>query len=113
VNRYLCPDEIAAIVAAFRYKPGWTLRCHMQPFDDFPYEGFCLDVRLEVPNSYHPQDMQVQNVHVPVPPLLNEAQVIDWLMWRLARVELHELREFGWYKGQIVKDPHASEPSIR
>jgi hypothetical protein len=52
-------------------------------------------------------------VHVPVPPLLNEAQVIDWLIWRLARMELHELREFGWYKGQIVNDPHASEPSIR
>jgi hypothetical protein len=104
--KYLTPEQIAAALPLYRYKPGWHVSCHEQPYDTFPYEGFCVDVRFEVPNAYHAQDMQVQNVHVPVPPIVDTEHLYDFLTWRLARLELHELREFVWVDGKIRDNPH-------
>jgi hypothetical protein len=106
---YMTPAEIAAELSRISYKPGWSITCHEQPFDSFPYEGFCLDIRFSVPNAYHPQDEQVQNVHVPMPPIVNAEHLRDFLMWRLARIETHELREFFWLDGKIYDDPHVLE----
>jgi hypothetical protein len=116
--KYLTPAEIAAELPRISYKPGWTITCHEQPYDGFPYEGFCLDISFSVPNAYPRtevvdgltvlvRDKQVQNVHVPVPPIVNAQHLHDFIMWRLARIETHEMREFYWVDGKIVDNPHA------
>jgi hypothetical protein len=53
------------------------------------------------------RDKQVQNVHVPVPPIVNAEHLHDFIMWRLARIETHEMREFYWVDGTIRDDPHS------
>lgn len=101
--------EIAEALPRITYKPGWMIRCHQQPYDSFPYEGFCLDITFDVPNAYRTQDTQTQNVHVPLPPIVNEEHLVDFIAWRLARIEMHEMREFLWLDGKIRDDPHAPE----
>lgn len=104
---YLNPAQIQDCLAAWRYKPGWTFTLYTHQ-----WEGLCIDIALTVPNGYNWDEPVDLNIRVPVPPIVNGQHFVDWLMWRVARIELHELREFSIYHGEHVSDPHNEEVTV-
>jgi hypothetical protein len=94
-------SEVAEVVSRVTYKPGWRFTVY-----EGRWEGTHLAITTVVPDAYGGPDLVI-DVHSMVPPMRDEAQVHDWLMWRLARIEVHEMREFYRVAGCVYDDPHA------
>jgi hypothetical protein len=58
------------------------------------------------PNAYKPSETIELGIRSPLPPFADTDALHAWLMWRLARIEMHELREFYRVDGVPVDDPH-------
>lgn len=89
-------EQLRVIVAARRYKPGWS-------FD--VYEGQTrrspmLHIYAVVDDSYDPGRTTELDLYSPVPdPALESELAFDkWLAYRLNEVERHECGE--WYRRQ-------------
>lgn len=102
----LTVGEIEAELARVSYKPGWTFRVYQGR-----WEGLHLVIRTEVPDAYHEGENVVLDVHSFLPPLRDRWALHSWLTWRLARIEVHEMREFYRVDGQCWDDPHAEGAS--
>lgn len=59
-----------------------------------------------VPDAYHLDKTVTLDVHSMLPPMRKEDDLKNWLMWRLARIEVHEMREFFRIDGEVADDPH-------
>jgi predicted metal-dependent enzyme (double-stranded beta helix superfamily) len=105
--KYLDADMLQLCLNAVEYKPGWRFTIHQHK-----WEGLCVDIAVSLPNGYRPDQEVDVNIRVPVPPIVSPEHFHDWLMWRLARVEMHEMREFYHVNGTIRDDPHAEEVSM-
>jgi hypothetical protein len=42
-----------------------------------------------------------------LPPMRDDAALLDWLLWRCCRIECHEAREWLRLDGKPWSDPHA------
>jgi hypothetical protein len=98
----LTTGEIAAHLERLSYKDGWEFSVY-----DGRWEGQHLVIRTVVPDTYHPGESLVLDVHSMLPPMRDTAQLEEWLAWRLARIEVHEMREFFKRDGQVLFSPHA------
>jgi predicted metal-dependent enzyme (double-stranded beta helix superfamily) len=99
---YLDDPKIALLLNQVTYKPGWSFTIHRHT-----WEGLCVDITITMPNSYKPGEDVTLNIRTPVPPIVNAKHFHDWLMWRLGRIESHEMREFYKVNGRVVDNPHA------
>lgn len=93
---------LQAILERVRYKPGWDFSLY-----DGRHEGQHMVITTVVPDAYNPSETVTLDVHSMLPPQFSETQFLEWLLWRLRRIEIHECREFFHVDGQVYDDPHA------
>lgn len=98
----LTTKEIQDHLARVTYKPGWSFEAY-----DGKWEGQHIVIRTSVPNAYNTKENTDLDVHSMLPPIPDTNYLNSWLMWRVARLEVHEVREFFKVDGKIVDDPHA------
>jgi hypothetical protein len=86
------------------YKPGWSVSFRMGA-----HEGHHATVRTQVPDAYDTTKMVPLVVECFLSPndVKTEGTLLDWIGYRLARIETHECREFFRVDGQLWSDPHA------
>lgn len=93
--------EIADVVSRVTYRPGWRFTVAEPRF-----EGPRLLIEAQVPNSYKPAETVDLRIESPIPFMANEGAFVDWLLWRLLRVESHECREWFRLDGEAIFNPH-------
>lgn len=98
----LTTAEIAAHLERLTYRRGWTMRVY-----DGAWEGQHIVITTDVEDTYNPGQTTTLDVHSMLPPMLSTADLERWLAWRLARIEIHEAREWFRRDGAPVFDPHA------
>lgn len=94
--------EIQRHLRLLSYKPGWSFEAY-----EGRWEGHHLVIRTEVEDTYRPGSTTVLDVHSMLPPMRDTGALEEWIAWRLARIEVHECREFFKRDGQVIFDPHA------
>lgn len=94
--------EIQEHLEKVTYKPGWAFQAY-----EGLWEGHHVVIDAYLPDSYHPGQGVTVNIHSMLPPLEDTRALERWLMWRLGRIEIHEMREFFKVDGTVVSDPHA------
>lgn len=104
MTHYLSSIAIACEVRKINYRPGYRFTVFRHPF-----EGLCVRVELSTINAYRKTEMQDQVLNIPVPPIVSAEHFHDFMKWRLARFELHELNEFYFVDGHVLHDPHSEE----
>lgn len=95
-------DDICIELGRVSYKQGWRFEPYRHT-----WEGVWLSIIAELPDAYHPGEMVTVNIRTPIPPMVDSADLHRWLMYRLGRIEVHEMREFYRVDGKVVDDPHA------
>jgi hypothetical protein len=71
------------------------------------WEGQKIRIKAVVPDAYDPDRTVTLGIDSFLPPLQDEWDLRRWLMWRIQRIESHEMREFFFrLDGQILWDPH-------
>jgi hypothetical protein len=98
----LTTKEIQDHVSKISYKPGWAFEVY-----DGEWEGQHFVITTVVPDAYNLTETVTLDVHSMLPPIPDKNYLNQWIMWRLARIEVHEMREFFRVDGKIVDDPHA------
>lgn len=93
--------SVNKMVAVLSYKPGWT----------FTVEHGWLCFTAEVIHSVtlQPVRFNVQRL-IPRVALKDADTFLSWWMDILMEAEMHEIREFARYKGELVDDPHKTIP---
>jgi hypothetical protein len=104
VGRGVPVDAVAAEIARFTYRPGWTFTV----YHDL-WLGPMLFIVAPVTDGYNPGatiDLGIKT-RIPTHVLRDpEAWAGEWLLWRLTEAEIHEAREMLRRDGQLVDDPH-------
>lgn len=95
--------EVAEVVADLTYKPQWAFEVYEDRF-----EGLHVAIRTELEDAFHPGQPVVLNIRSPLPPFRDVEAVLDWFLWRLARIEVHEVREWTRWRGTQVSNPHVT-----
>lgn len=98
---FLSDHQIAAEVARFTYRLGWTLGTFVDP-----WEGICLYVTADLANGYNPGVTTPVRIRSVIPPIPDTLYLGHWLLKRLILIEIHEAREFLRRDGQLFSDPH-------
>ena len=93
--------DMDEIVSDLNYKPGWKFR---------QVRGW-LYITAEVIHSetLKPVTFEIQRI-IPRIAMRGEASFLSWWEDILMEAEFHELREFARYQGELIDNPHASEP---
>jgi hypothetical protein len=99
----LTTHEIQQHLRKLSYKENWTFSAY-----EGRYEGQHIVIRASVPDSYSDGTV-VLDVHSMLPPMRDKRHLEEWLLWRLARIEVHEAREFLKRNGRVLFDPHAPD----
>lgn len=94
-------DDLRRFFARVAYRPGWRFTVKEDPF-----EGPHLHIDCQLEDAYHPGHMVTLNIISPLPPMSSDEQVIEWLRWRLTRIETHEVREWLRLDGERIYNPH-------
>jgi hypothetical protein len=93
------PHALAALVGAFRYKPGWTARlADIERGDN--NGGLTLTIVSDNPDSYAPADFpdkrqRVAHLFIVPAATYNLRSWSRWLFDRIVDVETHEAAEFA------------------
>jgi len=98
----LSTADLQTILDRVTYKPGWLFRIY-----DGRWEGQHLVITTVVPDAMHPGQTTTLDVHSSLPPMRDESQFLEWIAWRLGRIENHEMREFLQLDGESLFNPHA------
>jgi hypothetical protein len=104
----LSTTEIAEELERVSYKPGWSF----EAYED-RWEGPHILIVVKAVSAYRPVETLDLGIRSALPPFAHPSDLHDWLMWRIGRIEMHELREFYRVDGRLVDDPHASEEDDR
>ena len=106
----LSTQVLRAHLAKLTYKPGWAFEVY-----DGRWEGQHVVIRVDVPDTFNPGETVTLDVHSMLPPMRSTHQFEEWIAWRLARLEVHEMREFLKRDGRVIFNPHApgAEHDIR
>lgn len=94
-------QEIQNHLTKVTYKPGWSFEAYTGR-----WEYNHIIIRTEVPDAETPENTVTLDIHSMLPPMSDTHQFDQWLMWRLARIEIHEMREFYKIEGKVVDSPH-------
>ena len=98
----LTVPQLQAALERFTYKPGWKFAVY-----EGRWEGPHMQITATLPDAYAPDATVTVDVHSMLPPIPDEGALWVWLGWRLARIEVHEMREFLRVDGVVLFDPHA------
>lgn len=100
----LTTQQISDHLADRRYMEGWRLTVY-----EGEWEGPHLVITAVLPDAYHDGQTVTVDIHSMLPPMPDTDYLDRWVVWRLCRIAVHEVREF--YRdpfGQAIFDPHAS-----
>lgn len=100
----LTVKEMQDRAAHYSYRKGWTINVREGCF-----EGPHLEIIALLEDSIDLGKMTEFQVHSPIPPQLSIEQFDLFILWRLARIESHECRE--WFKcdGKALFYPHVED----
>lgn len=98
----LSTRDLQEIVGRVVYKPGWSFRVY-----DGRWEWQHCSVTFPVLDAYDQTKTIDLDVHSGIGPFDTEKGFLDWLLRRIARIEVHEAREFFKVDGRVYDDPHA------
>ncbi len=73
-----------------------------------PLRGPARGHQGDVEEAFHPGQSVVLDIRSELSPFRDGQAVLDWFLWRLSRIEAHEVREWTRWRGIQVSDPHAS-----
>ncbi len=101
------PEELAALVASLQYKPGWSFMFDEDYDRGQGCTGLTLNILIETPNSYNPEQLR-QVLHLmPVPAAAYDVRSWQrWLLDQILLVERHEACEFFTVNGENPFAPH-------
>lgn len=109
-------EIIEKLLTEVTYRPGWTITAHRHPFGSYilidaeVLDSEKWDSELPVEVNYKLGNTTRVGVRACVPPdMLLLTEFYDWLQWRLAKVEYHELREFFMVGSKPWDSPHKRE----
>jgi hypothetical protein len=97
----LSVDEMRNLLDQVEYKDGWRFSIYEHPF-----EGPFLRIEFDVRDSYNSGESVTLGINSFVPPCRQQYQFLDWLLYRIIRIEVHEAREFFKINGVPYEDPH-------
>lgn len=100
----LTTPQIVALLQDVTYKPGWSVAVY-----DGRHEGQHCVITTRQVDAYNPESTTDLEVHSPLPPCIDGPAFLDWLAWRLGRIENHEMREWLRVKGHPWSDPHGPD----
>ena len=98
----LTTPQLEQILARVQYKPGWSIQVY-----DGRHEGQHCAITTCVSDAYDSSQSVTLDVHSMLPPMRDEEAFMEWLLWRIARIEVHEAREFLHLDGRPYSDPHS------
>lgn len=101
----LTTDQIRALLERITYKDGWDFYYYRGKF-----EGPHLVISFLTEDSFNPGADRIKlDVHTFLSPndIASEDAFLTYLAHRLARLEIHEMREFLKIDGKVVFNPHA------
>lgn len=94
-------SEVQEWLRGCSYK-NWELSAYHDP-----HEGICLYIVVEVMDAFSDKNIQLRIRSVIPPPCLNSQNVfLEYLLWRLMQIEIHETREFFKCNGVVYRNPH-------
>lgn len=96
-------DHMRAILEEITYRPGWTMA-----IKEDQHEGPYLRVIAPTKNSYDESadlDLGI-NSYLSPNDRADERAFVNFLIWRLERIESHEAREWLKRNGKAIFDPH-------
>lgn len=99
----LTVEQMRAILDGLTYRPGWTMS-----IEENEHEGPYLRVVGETKNTYNEnEDIDLGiNTYLSPNDRRGEDAFLDFLVWRLVRIESHEAREWLRRDGVAIADPH-------
>lgn len=100
----LSVKEINDHLALLSYKPGWKFTAYQGR-----WEGMHVVITTVVDDAFKPGEKVTLDVNCFLSH--NDIESTDtlekWLAYRLARIEVHEMREFLKKAGKVIDSPHA------
>lgn len=94
------PEELEAIVASLRYRPGWRFRL-IDVERDPGCSGLTFEVLSDTMDTYHPARRRPILHYFAVPPATyNRESWLEWVRDRLLAIEAHEACEYMVVDGQ-------------
>lgn len=100
----LTTQALTEITYEITYKPEWTLTVY--EYNDL--EGPYLFINTWQTNAFNPEGDKVElRIASPIPPMRTILDYVEWVMWRLKMVEIHEVMEWFKYQDKRYIDPHA------
>lgn len=95
-------EDLRAALASVTYHEGWSFKV-----EESRHEGPRLRIEVVgVPDSRKAGRTVDLGIESYLPPFRDVEAFLDWLLWRLQRIASHEVREFLYYRGAHVSDPH-------
>lgn len=100
----LSTAEIQSYLTRVSYKPGWVFSYYEGRWEGPHLRIYCA----EVPDSFTPGETTVLDIHCFLSPndIADTTALNRYLMYRLGRIEMHEMREFFKVNGKVVSSPH-------
>jgi hypothetical protein len=92
--------DYANLISRVKYKPGWEFKLLTDEW------GHTLQIQATVPHSRTLEPTTFHFLRI-IPTLPDEKIFLSWFKAVLKEAEMHELREFFRFDGELVDDPHA------
>ena len=100
------PEILKSLVSRLKYKEGWKFWIADADRGQGS-EGLTLCILINVPDSYHPENMfQVMHYMIVPPAAFNERSWCRWLLDQILLVERHETCEFFQIDGHRPYAPN-------
>lgn len=106
------PEELAALVQAWKYRPGWRFSLgHLErdPANSHGVSagGLTMVIFADVHDSYHPEIRRPVNHYFIVPAATYDREAWrDWVQDCIEQVEMHESREWSEVDGERPYAPN-------
>jgi hypothetical protein len=99
----LSNQDLVQVISDLAYKPGWEFRPKFWPGAG----DMTLEIIAQVQHSetLEPARFAMARI-VPQCAKTHEAAFLGWWKTLLIEAEMHELREFARYQGDLIDNPH-------
>ena len=99
-------ESLAELVSRISYKPGWSFKLGRDGAV-FQCDTYTLFIQAQVPDSRDPEQIVEFVMKRMVPEYLHDEDMfLKWVKHTLTEAEVHEMREFFRFDGELVDDPH-------
>lgn len=99
--------KIKDFVPRLKYKPGWSF--DYEYHGGYDYHTLTINAQVQHSESGEPVKFAIRRL-VPRCAQTTKKAFLSWVEDMLAEAEIHEMREFFRFDGELVDDPHESEP---